>query len=432
MSSIQLGFGFTLNGVGGLAGVNRTLDADALAAGVRSGSLDPVLFPADPVAEAPVIIDQLQAIFPPCDGRYVFGPVVKIGWGTPALIEAELGIVIALPDPIAIAILGTVTSVLPTKDVELVALHMDVGGVVDFAAGTLAIDASLHDSHVIGFALSGDMVLRATFGGMPSFLMSIGGFHPGFEPVEDIPDVARLSLGLSTPPILYVNFECYFAVTSNTVQFGSAFELRAQVAGFGIEGSTEFDALVQFSPFLVTTHLGFHVSVTAAGFDLAGVWLEANVLGPNPWYVVGTARFKILGIEEDIRVDERIGAPVPEAQVEEADPMQLVRSALSDEGAWSSVATASPGVVLAAGDPVEDELVAMPDGVRRRQPARGPARRQPGQGRRRPARRLRPFPRRAGRRLAREHRRQRRSGSPPATSSRSRRASSSRRPRSSC
>ena len=252
---------------------------------------------------------------------------------------------------------------LPTKDVELVALHMDVGGVVDFAAGTLAIDASLHDSHVIGFALSGDMVLRATFGGMPSFLMSIGGFHPGFEPVEDIPDVARLSLGLSTPPILYVNFECYFAVTSNTVQFGSAFELRAQVAGFGIEGSTEFDALVQFSPFLVTTHLGFHVSVTAAGFDLAGVWLEANVLGPNPWYVVGTARFKILGIEEDIRVDERIGAPVPEAQVEEADPMQLVRSALSDEGAWSSVATASPGVVLAAGDPAEDELVAMPDGV---------------------------------------------------------------------
>ena len=121
--AIPLGFGFNLTGVGGLVGINRTLDVEALQSAVRSGALDAVLFPEDPIADAPVIIEQLGSIFPPAADSYVFGPVVQISWGTPALIEAEVGIVIALPDPIVIAVLGSVTSVLPTADVDLVALR---------------------------------------------------------------------------------------------------------------------------------------------------------------------------------------------------------------------------------------------------------------------------------------------------------------------
>jgi hypothetical protein len=364
LPSIQLGFGFTLTGVGGLAGVNRTLDTVALESAVRSGGIDDVLFPDDPVANAPRIIDELGAMFPASDGRYVFGPVVRIGWGTPTLIEAELGVVISLPDPIVVALIGTISAVLPTEDVPLIAIHVDVAGIVDAAEGTVSIDSSLHDSWVVGFALSGDMALRADFTGFPSFLMSMGGFHPGFQPIEmdAFPTMRRLALGISAAPVLDVHFECYFAITSNSVQFGSAFTLTADIAGFGIDGATEFDAVVQFSPFLVVTHLGFHVTITAASVDLAGVWLEASLEGPNPWYVVGTARFKLLGIEERIRIDERIGAPVPEAEVEEADPLALLREALDTDDAWAAVATPSSGVVLA--DPVEgDELAATPDGT---------------------------------------------------------------------
>ena len=43
---IQLGFGFTLLGVGGLVGLNRSMDLDALVAGARSGSIDTILVPA--------------------------------------------------------------------------------------------------------------------------------------------------------------------------------------------------------------------------------------------------------------------------------------------------------------------------------------------------------------------------------------------------
>jgi hypothetical protein len=363
LPSIQLGFGFTLTGVGGLAGVNRTVDVEALQSTVRSGALDSMLFPEDPIADAPVIIDSLRSVFPPADGRYAFGPVLRIGWGTPTLIEAELGIVIALPDPITIVVLGSVGSTLPTEDLDLVALHLDVAGVIDAAAGTLSIDASLHDSHVVGFALGGDMALRASFGDEPSFLMALGGFHPGFDPPAGFPELARLSLGISAGAVLQVHFDCYMALTSNTAQFGAAFELRVEIEGFGIEGGTEFDALIMFSPFMVSTHVGFHIAITAGNLDLAGVWLDATVEGPNPWYVLGTARFSVLGIEDEIRVDERIGTRRDEPPVPAAELLDAIHTALADPGAWSTVTATAAGVVLAAGEPADDELVATPDSI---------------------------------------------------------------------
>ena len=73
--SIALGFGFTLEGVGGLIAVNRTIDVDALGRGIKSGAADSVLFPADPIRDANRIITDLEAIFPPratgsCSGRW--------------------------------------------------------------------------------------------------------------------------------------------------------------------------------------------------------------------------------------------------------------------------------------------------------------------------------------------------------------------------
>ena len=44
---IAIGFGFSIDGVGGLLGVNRTVALDPLRDGLQAGSLDTVLFPAD-------------------------------------------------------------------------------------------------------------------------------------------------------------------------------------------------------------------------------------------------------------------------------------------------------------------------------------------------------------------------------------------------
>lgn len=65
LPSIQLGFGISLEGVGGIAGIHRTLDPEALLAAVRSGALGNVLFPENPIADAPVVIDTFRTLFPP-------------------------------------------------------------------------------------------------------------------------------------------------------------------------------------------------------------------------------------------------------------------------------------------------------------------------------------------------------------------------------
>jgi hypothetical protein len=362
LPSIQLGFGFTLTGVGGVAGINRTLDPEALGAAVRSGSLDAVLFPEDPIGQAPVIIDTYKAIFPAADGQVVFGPMVRIGWGTPTLVEAELGIVLALPDPVVISVVGSVTSMLPDPDLDLVALNLDIAGTIDFEAMTLSLSAGLHDSHVVGFALSGGMELRADFGSRPSFLMALGGFHPDFEAPPGFPSVDRLRLALSPNPLFNVSFECYLALTSNTVQFGSALDLSAEVAGFEIAGGASFDALVQFSPFMVNTDLGFYITVKAIGIDLAGVWLDISVDGPNPWVIDGIARFEVLGFDEEIPVHETIGTRRTEPELDPVDPRDAIVDALNAPDAWSVVTVPSGGGVTLAATPVADgTLLASPD-----------------------------------------------------------------------
>ncbi len=69
---------------------------DAIQASVRSHSLDAILFPVDPVAHAPQIISEITTIFPPSVGAYVFGPMLKIGWGDPTLITVSLGLILGL------------------------------------------------------------------------------------------------------------------------------------------------------------------------------------------------------------------------------------------------------------------------------------------------------------------------------------------------
>ena len=129
---IQLGLGFTLNGVGGLGGINRTMVVDALQAGLRAHTLDDILFPPDPVADATKIVSEIESFFPPQSGRYLFGPMFSVGWGTPTLLDLQVGVVLEVPDPIRLAILGEIIATIPDPDFPIISLHIEVLGTIDF------------------------------------------------------------------------------------------------------------------------------------------------------------------------------------------------------------------------------------------------------------------------------------------------------------
>jgi hypothetical protein len=342
---IQLGFGFTLNGVGGLAGIQRTMVVDALQAGIRNHSVDHILFPEDPIRDAPQIVSDLQTIFPPRQGRYVFGPMAIIGYGTPALVEAELGILLELPAPVRLVLLGQISAILPPKPKEAGAaaeklppgleLHVDVLGIVDFAKKTVALDAVLHDSKLAEFPLFGDMALRASFGDEPAFAFAIGGFNPRFTPPPAFPALRRLTLAVSQNGNPQALLQCYVALTSNSLQFGARGDLTATKLGFSFAGWLGFDVLVVISPLSFVADLTAAVEVRKGALKIASVALEATLTGPTPWHLQGRASFDFI-VRITVPIELTVGEAVT-AEIPPADPWQLLQPALEDARNWSAL-----------------------------------------------------------------------------------------------
>ncbi len=70
---VHIAFGIHIAGAGLVVGLHRTTDLPALRAGVRTKALDAVLFPPDPVGNAPQLLSTLGALFPVAPDRHVFG-----------------------------------------------------------------------------------------------------------------------------------------------------------------------------------------------------------------------------------------------------------------------------------------------------------------------------------------------------------------------
>ena len=333
---IQLPYGFTLSGVGGLVGIHRTMVVDVLRQGIKNRTLDSIMFPEDPILNGPRIISDLRAVFPPTVDRYVFGPMAIIGWGTPPLITAEIGILIELPNPIRIAILGQITAELPKKEAAIVELHMDVLGILDFDKRTFSLDATLYDSRILAFTLTGDMAMRLSWGDRPNFAMSVGGLNPRFPPPPNFPSLNRLMLSLGSGNNPRINLSCYMALTSNSTQFGARLEVYAKKGIFNIQGYMGFDALFIFSPFSFVVEIGAGVALRKRKTTLMSITLDLMLSGPTPWRAKGKATFKILFVKKKIRFDESWGrreAIFPPA----VEPWPLLKAALEDPGNWAGV-----------------------------------------------------------------------------------------------
>jgi hypothetical protein len=362
---IQLGFGFTLNGVGGLGGVNRTMNTDALHAGLRAHTLNNVLFPPDPIANAPQIISSIESFFPPAEGRYLFGPMLEIGWGTPTLITLSVSVILEVPDPIRLALLGLIDAGLPTTEAALIELHIDVLGLLDFGAKTLSIDGSLYDSRVLIFSLAGDLALRLNWGDNPNFVFSLGGFNPHFNTAGlNLPDLHRLSVSIGDGDNPRISANSYFAVTSNTVQFGANVEAYASAAGFAIHGYLGYDVLIVMSPFSFEFDFSAGFDVTFEGTSLCGLHVDGLLSGPRPWHLHGDASIDILFFSVSVSLDLTWGDSTPAVLPQKAVLPDLL-PALADPRNWSALlpGNTTQAVTLAAPKPDDTTLRVHPIGV---------------------------------------------------------------------
>jgi hypothetical protein len=339
---IQLGFGFALTGAGGLFGLHRTANVKALRAALTAHTISKLLFPKDPISNAPQLLTELNTLFPSADGRFIFGPVVRIVWGTPALLTIDLALVLELPDPIKLILIAELTVLLPTPEEKIVEIHLSALGTVDFSAGEAGLDATLHDSRLAAFALHGSMALRVRWSSKKTFLLAIGGVHPKFQAPPGFPKLDRVGISMPSGKIAKLNLDGYLAITSNTFQIGAAVDLFVGVDGFGIAGFLSFDTLIQRHPFHFDGDISGAVTLSVAGEDLMSLKFNASLSGPGPWEAAGSVSFDVLCWTVTKSFHHTFGDPVSALVLESVDVGQVLRTALADPQSFSTVF--APGV----------------------------------------------------------------------------------------
>jgi hypothetical protein len=302
---IQLGFGLSLTGVGGLVGINRRADTDALREKLTSGAAGNLLFAEDPVKNAPSLLGDLGAVFPPASGVFVVGPTLQIRWLQVAgkdLARLDVGVFLELPGPTKLILLGSLRARLPGG---MLNIRLDLLGVIDFQKKLIEIDATLINSEaLLVFTLTGDAALRASYGQHPYMMLSLGGFHPHFKPEPAVfPELARIALTMQKSTSkqkstsLFLRVEAYIAVTTNSIQFGGAIEAGAYLGPLNAVGFIRLDVLFQFSPFYFEVTLAAGFRIRFGETTLLGVRVEGVLAGPGPITLSASFVIEILFFE---------------------------------------------------------------------------------------------------------------------------------------
>jgi len=347
---IQLGFGFSITGIGGILGIDRRVDTDALRERLTSGAAGNVLFLEDPVRNAPAIIGDLAAIFPAQEGIIIAGPTFQLSWinvGATSFGRLDIGVVFEFTGTslTKVVLLGSLKAETPgkVKDKALLKMRLDIVGILDIPKKTLEFDATLIDSKALEvFFLTGDASFRSSWGSNPYVLLSLGGFHPRFDPAPIVvPALTRLALTQTTPGFfgagMHLRFEAYLAITTNTFQVGARVEAGLKLGPLNAVGFLSFDALVQFQPFFFEIEFSAGMAIRWNETTLAGVKVSGVLSGPGPLVLQGRACIELLFFDICRSGQITVGnsnqpAPLPAAEPLQSVAQELKASNLRGEG----------------------------------------------------------------------------------------------------
>jgi hypothetical protein len=337
--AIELSFGFTLNGVGGLLALERRVASDALREIIIDGAADAILFPDDPVAAAPSILAQLHEIFPAQPGGFVVGPIAELGWGSQAkFVRAKLGLAISLPDP-KLILIGALRVAVPSVELppELSIVDLNAALYGELTTEHVLLVVGLTNSRVGNVTITGDVGLLVAWGGSPDMAISVGGFHPHYSPPPELTGLRRIAIDMSPAIFVTLHAEGYVAITTNTLQFGAMVRLEASIGVADGEAWIGLDALFRWAPrlfFEVDVSAG--ISIKAFGESFANVSFTGHLEGMTPWTLEGTATVDVWYLPT-IHFDvgpfswgSRSEEPPPAVS-----PLAIVAAALAPDAAWT-------------------------------------------------------------------------------------------------
>src|SRR6185295_6168494 len=133
-----------------------------------------------------------------------------------------------------------------------------------------------------------------------------------------------------------VRAEGYFAITSNTVQFGARLEVSFGFSAFNVYGFLAFDVLIHPVPFAFVADIAGMIAVRTGSHVLFSISLQLTLEGPTPLHALGTASFEIgfvftitIHVHFDVTIDTG-----PAALLAPVDVLAAVVAALTNPGNW--------------------------------------------------------------------------------------------------
>ena len=208
------------------------------------------------------------------------------------------------------------------------------------------------------------MGLLVAWGDDANFVVSVGGFHPRFSPPPlPFPTPQRIEVDLINESYARIRATGYFAVTTNTVQFGSTSDMFFGFSALSVQGHSSFDALIQFSPFHFTVEISTSFSVNVFGVGVWGLGIDLTLDGPTPWHAHGTASISLLffsiGVDIDVTWGDDRNTSLPPVAV-----LPILSAEFGKRTNWKAVPPSSSGLLVSLRqlDPGDTDLVLHPVG----------------------------------------------------------------------
>lgn len=339
-SAPPMGPGFRLTGLGGLIGLDRTVDFEALKRGVANKTLDRIMFPPNPIANAPAIISTSTAVFPVLRGHIIIGFMAQFTWGVGKLLTLELALICEMPLPSRFIILGKLRLNVPDPDHALVRIHVDLVGEINVAKKTAFVLAKLVDSKITKFDLKGSAAIYVSWGADPTFICSFGGFNPRYHLPQGVPpemaSLERLSVSLARDPHLELTFAAYLAFTPNTFQVGGSIHAFASAGKFSIDGFLSVEALIDRHEGTFFIDLEARLQLKAWGVNLFMVSFKGTLTGPVELRLKGKATFSIWIFDYSVPINIGLGGTGAPVSLPVVEVLPLLLAELRSPQNWVS------------------------------------------------------------------------------------------------
>jgi hypothetical protein len=341
---LKLSTGWRLVSIGGMLGLHRTMNTDALrdaALGV-GGNLDALFLPDRPEQRFLELMPVADRFFPAAEDHHVGGIMAVFEWGvtakkTNARFRAALLLEIGNDQ---LALYGTAQFGFPTLDADqVVRIRAGFEALYDVERKFVRVSLTLTEATLFRRVhLTGGAALLIRWGDDDEFAFTLGGFHPAFRPYipEGMREPPRLGAHWKPKSLLDLDLQAYFAFTSTSLQFGASAYLEAGASWGGVRGDIAFNMIVMSEPkWYFETDLSFRVTAFLFGCDLISAGLRGAISGPGPWHLEATVYWEVCGVDisKDLGPYEWGETDSVSTQVQEA--RQILGDGLEDAGAWS-------------------------------------------------------------------------------------------------